>query len=69
MKMKTIVYKIECEWDMGFGDTVYSTKELARESIDSVSWEDVDYESSEQVMEAGYVAIVGVTLVTNESSE
>jgi hypothetical protein len=55
------VYKISCEWDMGFSDA-YSTREKAQKAIDEMDWEKmVDY-TLEKVMEYGLVSIEEVNV-------
>ncbi|MEK6881227.1 MAG: hypothetical protein AABY22_16520 [Nanoarchaeota archaeon] len=50
------VYKIWCEWDMGFDD-LYSTKEKAQKVIDDQDWEGLVGMSLEDVKEDNLVAI------------
>ena len=49
------VYKIWCEWDMGFND-VYLTKEAAQKDIDEADWSMCDITLQEAIDE-GYVSI------------
>lgn len=32
------VYKIWCEWDVGFESNIYATEELAQKDIDKYDW-------------------------------
>ena len=40
-KNKLLVYKIDCEYDMGFDD-LYATKELAEKAIKEAEWDICD---------------------------
>jgi hypothetical protein len=56
------LYKIWCEWDMGFED-LYRTKEAAQKDIDEADWDMCDITLKEAIDE-GYVHIEEVE--TNE---
>jgi len=51
-----IIYKIKCEWDMGFAEA-YSTKEKAQEDIDGADWEGLVGETKEEIVNCGMVRI------------
>jgi len=56
------VYKIWCEWDMGFSDA-YSTKEKAQKAIDEMDWEGMCDYTLKEVQEDGMVSIEEVDVV------
>lgn len=49
------MYKIWCEWDMGFKDA-YSTEAKAQKAIDEADWDLVDM-TMEEILEEGLVGI------------
>ena len=49
------IYKIDCEWDMGFSP-YYATRELAQEAIDKMDWSMVDMTAKEAMFD-NYVSI------------
>lgn len=53
--MKTKIYRINCEWDMGFHDA-YSTKEKAQKDIDNADWESCET-TLEEAQSEGMVGI------------
>jgi hypothetical protein len=58
------VYKIECEWDMGFKE-IYKTKAEAEQAIQDTDWSDVledENDSVEKLMEEGYLLIKPINL-------
>lgn len=55
------VYKIECEWDMGFKE-LYATKEEAQKDIEEVEWELECGDSLESLITDGYVSIKEIKL-------
>lgn len=50
------VYKIWCEWDMGFAE-IYGSEEAAKEDIENVDWEELAEMTLEEVEEAGLISI------------
>lgn len=52
------VFKIECEWDMGFKE-LYASREEAEQDIKDTDWVDLleDGYTLENLMKAGYVRI------------
>ena len=50
------VYKIDCEWDMGFED-LYYTKEAAQKAIDNTDWESMVNMTLEEVIADNMVII------------
>ena len=50
------VFRIWCEWDMGFSE-IYGSEEAAREDIEEADWEELVQMTLEEVEEAGLVAI------------
>lgn len=56
-----IVYKIECEWDMGF-EELYHSSEAASKAIDEADWSAVlgDDDSLEDLIDDGYISIVEI---------
>ena len=56
------VYKIWCEWDMGFADA-YSTKEKAQQTIDKMDWEGMCSYTLKEVQDDGMVSIEEVEVV------
>lgn len=50
------IYKIWCEWDMGFFDA-YSTEEKAQEDIDNTNWEELTGYTKEEAIDLGFVSI------------
>jgi len=53
--MSKKIYKIWCEWDMGFSDT-YSTREKAQQDIDEADW-DMCQTTLEDAQKDGNVSI------------
>lgn len=56
------IYKIWCEWDMGFADA-YSSKEKAQKAIDETDWENLCEYTLEEVQEDGFVSIEEIDVV------
>jgi len=50
------IYKIWCEWDMGFAEA-YSTREKAQKDIDEADWEGLVGSTLEEVINDGMVQI------------
>ena len=59
------VYKIWCEWDMGFHE-VYATKKLAQKDIDNIDWKTLVGRSQEIVERDGLVFISEVRVYEGE---
>lgn len=57
------VFKIECEWDMGFKE-IYKSREEAEQEIKDTDWSDVleDGDTLESLIEDGYVSIREIKL-------
>lgn len=50
------VYRINCEWDMGFAE-IYQTRESAQKDIDNADWEGLCGTTLEEAQEDGNVSI------------
>ena len=66
--MKTL-YKIWCEYDLGLGDYVYESEELAVNAAREVWESDEQEESLEDLEEAGLFYVTEVYLITDSSEE
>lgn len=54
------IYKIECEWDMGFKEA-YKTRKAAEQAIKDTDWSDIlEGDSVETLIEDGLLKIVEV---------
>ena len=65
--MKTL-YKIRCEYDLGLGDYVYESEELATNAAREV-WESEEDESLEELEESGLFYVTEVYLIAASSEE
>ena len=55
------IYKIDCEWDMGFADA-YKTREKAQKVIDETDWEHMVGYTLEEVQADGMVSIIEINV-------
>lgn len=53
------VFKIECEWDMGFYEA-YAAEELAWAAINSTDWETACDMTLEEVLNEGLVSVTEI---------
>lgn len=53
------VYKIECEWDMGFKE-LYKTRAEAVEAIAGIDWIGEVEDCLENLVEDGYIEIIEI---------
>jgi hypothetical protein len=62
------IYKIGCEWDMGFAEA-YDTKEAADKAIQEADWSyifDDDNETVKDLIQEGYISIKEVPVQSND---
>jgi len=57
-----IIYKIWCEWDMGFADA-YTTRDKAQTDINEMDWETLCDYTLKQVIDDGMVGIEEVEVM------